>query len=130
MKCVIDSYAWLEYFMGTPVGLKAKEILESSSIEKFVPSICMCEVYTKVLRTESLEKAELFRGFMRALSAVIPLDETLAVETAKVDVEMKKSTLGWGLADSVVLATARRRKAQILTGDEHFRNLPDVIFLK
>jgi len=28
MKYIIDSYAWIEYFMGTKAGEKAKPIIE------------------------------------------------------------------------------------------------------
>ncbi|RLE79846.1 MAG: type II toxin-antitoxin system VapC family toxin, partial [Thermoprotei archaeon] len=37
----------------------------------------------------------------------------------------------WGLADSIVLATARKSKAKVITGDEHFRDLAgEVILIK
>jgi len=130
MKYVIDSYAWLEYFMGTAAGKKAREILESPSFEKFTPSICLSEIYAKTLRVEGLEKAEVFRDFIRITTAIVPLDENLAVEAAKIDVEMKKSTPKWGLADSIVLATTRGKQAKVLTGDEHFKNLPEMIWIE
>jgi len=130
MRYVIDSYAWLEYFMGTAAGEKAKEIIDSVADEKLTPTICMAEIYAKVLRVEGLERAELQRAFIKSRSALIPLTEEIAVEAAKINVEMKRKIPGWGLADSIVLSTARIKKAKILTGDEHFRNLPETKFIR
>jgi len=130
MRYVIDSYAWLEYFMGTPAGEKVREIVDSPDHERLTPSICIAEVYAKSLRVEGLEKAELRRGFIRSRSAIVSLTEELAVEAAKIDVEVKKMVDGWGLADSIVLATTRKRKAKVITGDEHFKGLTETVYLE
>lgn len=58
------------------------------------------------------------------------LDEKIAVESAKIDCAMKKKIKGWGLADSVVYATGLAKNAEIVTGDEHFKGLKNVIFIK
>ena len=129
MKYVIDSYAWLEYFMGTKTGEKAKAIIENSE-EKITPTICLAEVYGKALKVESQEVAEKQRCFIKEKSALAYLDESIAVESAKVNVRMKREIDGWGLADSVVYATAIVKKAEVVTGDEHFKKLKNVVFIK
>lgn len=107
MRYIMDSYAWLEYFMGTEAGRKVRQIIDTEMDEKLTPSICLAETYAKILKTEDEEKAELRREFIKSRSALIPLDEDLAVEAAKTDVTMKKRVHGWGLADSIVLSTAQ-----------------------
>jgi len=77
------------------------------------------------LRTEDEEKAELRRAFIESRSALVPLTEELAVQAAKTDVAMKRKVQGWGLADSIVLFTARNRKGEVVTGDPHFRGLAE-----
>ncbi|MGB9741532.1 MAG: type II toxin-antitoxin system VapC family toxin [Candidatus Bathyarchaeales archaeon] len=129
MRYVIDSFAWIEYFMGTKAGEKAKPIIEGVE-EKITPTICLAEVYAKTTKAESQELAEKQRTFIKEKSALAPLDETIAVESAKIDVIMKKKIKGWGLADSIVYATGITKKAEIVTGDEHFKNLKNVIFIK
>jgi len=129
MRYVMDSYAWLEYFMGTDAGRKAREIIDSKTDEKLTPSICLAETYAKVLKTEDEEKAELRRAFIKSRSALVPLAEELAVEAAKVDVAMKRKVHGWGLADSIVLSTARNRKGKVVTGDPHFRGLAETYMI-
>ncbi|MFI5450192.1 MAG: type II toxin-antitoxin system VapC family toxin [Candidatus Bathyarchaeia archaeon] len=125
MRYIMDSYAWLEYFMGTEAGQKVKQIIDTEAYEKLTPSICLAETYAKILKTEDEQKAELRRAFIKSRSALIPLDENLAVEAAKTDVAMKKKVQGWGLADSIVLSTARDRQGKVVTGDPHFRGLAE-----
>ncbi|MEM1558261.1 MAG: hypothetical protein QXR44_06315 [Thermoproteota archaeon] len=43
---------------------------------------------------------------------------------------MKKKVKGWGLADSIVYASGLVKEAEIVTGDEHFKNLDKVFFIK
>jgi len=129
MRYVIDSYAWLEYFMGTSAGEKARKVIDSSADEKLTPTICVAEIYAKVLRVEGVEKAEAQRAFIKLRSAVVSLTEEISVEAAKIDVEMKKKVAGWGLADSIVLGTARKKRARVLTGDEHFLNVEETTFI-
>ena len=129
MRYVIDSYAWIEYFMGTKAGENAKAIIENSE-EKITPTICLGEVYAKALKVESQELAEKQKTFVKEKSALVYLDESIAVESAKVQVRMKKEIDGWGLADSIVYATAIVKKAEVVTGDEHFKKLKNVLFIK
>ena len=73
MRYVIDSYAWVEYFMGTSAGEKVREIIDSTIHERLTPSICVAEIYAKSLRVEGFEKAELRRSFISTSSAVTAL---------------------------------------------------------
>jgi predicted nucleic acid-binding protein len=129
MRYVIDSFAWLEYFMGSSRGAAAKEIIDSRTDEKFTPTICVAEVYVKSLKNEGETMAEARRNFMRDRGAVAPLNEDIAVEAAKIDVARKKEVRRWGLADSVVLATGRGLGAKVVTGDSHFDGLQDVMMI-
>jgi len=46
------------------------------------------------------------------------------------DDTVKKKIKGWGLADSIVYATELTKEAEIVTRDEHFKNLKNVIFIR
>jgi predicted nucleic acid-binding protein len=129
MKYVVDSYAWIEYFMGTKMGEIVKSLIENTE-EKFTPTICLAEVYGKTLKVENQELAEKQKAFIKEKSALIFLDETIAVESARLNVRMRKEIDGWGLADSIVYATATVKKADVVTGDEHFKKLKNVLFIK
>ena len=66
---------------------------------------------------------------IEAASAVVPMDFTLAVSTGLLHAERRKKVKDFPYGDAAVQALAHRMKAKILTGDPHFRNEPQVIFL-
>jgi hypothetical protein len=47
----------------------------------------------------------------------------------EVNYERKKVVKGWGMMDSYVLASSLVLNAGILTGDQHFRDVEDVIMI-
>jgi predicted nucleic acid-binding protein len=57
VKYLIDSYAWIEYFIGSEAGEKVKPIIEDLE-EKLTPTICLAEIYAKTLEVEGEELAE------------------------------------------------------------------------
>ena len=95
MRYVIDSFAWLGYFMGSPKDEAAKEIIDTKTDEKFTPAICIAEVYAKSLKKEGETMAETRRSFMRDRSAVAPLNEERAVQAAKIDAARKREVRRW-----------------------------------
>ncbi len=115
--------------MGTETGRRIKPIIEGLE-EKITPTICLAEVYTKTLRVEGEEMAEAQRTFIKERSALVPLTEEIAVKAAMINVEMKRKIKGWSLADSIVYATGIVKKAGIVAGDNHLKDLENVIFIK
>ncbi len=132
-KFVIDAYAWIEYFRASDCGKVAKEYIEST--DSVTPSIVVSEISRKLqkeieLGNETSEGRLNRLDFISATSQVVNLDYELAVAAGKTDCEMKKKQKSWGLADSIVLCTARNMKGKVVTGDEHFRDLKEVVFIK
>ena len=132
-KYVIDAYAWIEYFRASEYGEVAKEYIEGA--DSVTASIVVAEVSRKLqkeieLGNETPDGRLKRLDFISATSQVVELDFDLAVVAGKIDCEMKKKEKGWGLADSIVLCTARSLKGKVVTGDEHFRDLKEVVFIK
>ena len=63
-------------------------------------------------------------------SKIINVDEELSFQAGLIHCEMRKTLKDFGLADSYVLATARKLSAKILTGDIHFKNIKEAVLLK
>jgi predicted nucleic acid-binding protein len=95
----------------------------------------IAELSSKLLREaqagrETLEGRLARLRFVRSSTVVIDLGEEIATAAGEIDVERKKRVRDWGLADSIVLATARASGAKVVTGDEHFKDLgKEVVFL-
>ena len=122
MTVLIDSWAWIEYFKGSQHGTKAKEIIESGQ-KIILSTINVSEIYNFLLKNQPAE-AEKLIGFVLSSSFVIPVDSKIAIEAAKI-----KHSQKMGLADAIVLATAEENNAEILTGDDDFKNMKNVIYI-
>lgn len=62
---------------------------------------------------------------MAIKTRVVTLDSEIAEKAGALSHDRKRLVKRWGLVDSIVLATARKHKARVVTGDEHFRDLID-----
>jgi predicted nucleic acid-binding protein len=116
---VVDSSAWLEYFANGPnAGAFASAI--QATDELVVPSITLLEVFKRVYQQRG-EGPALQAVALMQQGAVVDLDAPLALTAARISADGRLA-----LADSVVLATARRFDATLWTQDADFEGLPGV----
>ena len=110
-----------------------KEFVESD--HSVTPTIVVSEISRKLRKDIDLGN-ETWEGrlqrleFIRSTSRIADLDFEIALEAGEINVDLKAEAKGWGLADSIVLCTARSLKGKVITGDEHFRRLDNVVFVK
>lgn len=120
---LVDSSGWLEYFGDGPnAEIFAPAVEDLGSL--IVPTICLFEVAKKLLTSHD-ESAALRAVAMMQEGTVVPLDERLAVSAAFLSASAKLP-----LADSVILATARSRKATLWTQDADFHGLDGVRYVE
>ncbi len=133
---IVDSYAWIEFFAGTKLGEVVRKYVEEAR-EVYTPSIVLAEIARKYARegipwNDIVERLKVIED----LSTVVYMDRRVALESAKAYLELVNHARNLGLkskpslVDAVILAMARILKAKILSGDEHFRGLDNVIWLK
>ncbi|MFQ6094764.1 MAG: PIN domain-containing protein [Candidatus Bathyarchaeia archaeon] len=129
MKIVVDTYAWIEIFLGSGKGNKAREILAEAR-EVYTPDIVLAEVARKYFR-ERVEPQVVLDRLKKITEAsdVTSISVEVAVESAKCFVELSERTETASLFDAMVLAVARVLEAKVVTGDKHFRNLPETLWI-
>jgi len=123
---VIDSYAWIEYFRGTQSGKAVRPYVEGNRAA--TSTLTLAELKGKYLR-EKWSSFEEDLEFVSARTFIEPVSRAIALLAGELNHTRKKSIKDWGMADSVVLATARSTSAKVVTGDRHFEGLPDVIIV-
>jgi predicted nucleic acid-binding protein len=135
MSCnyVIDAYAWIEYFKASQQGEAAREFIENE--HSVTPTIVISEISRKLSQQIQLGK-ETRQGsaqrldFIRDTTRILDLDFEIAAEVGKIIEELGSQTKDWSLADLIILCSARSLSGKVVTGDEHFRKLADVVFIK
>ena len=124
MKYLIDTWAWIEFFLETNIGKKIMKILDSEKNQIIISSVNVAEVYKFILREKDLRFAEKALDFMRERSFIIFVSTQIAVESAKLNNQLKI-----GLGDSLIYATALLNKATLVTEDEHFKKLKNILYI-
>ena len=134
MKIVVDTYAWIEIFIGSKKGQKAKDYLEKAT-EVYTPDTVLAEVARKYLR-EGMNQDDI-KDRLRTIteaSDIKPIDIEVALEAARTYIlladEAKKQGLkAPSLFDAIILASAKLLGAKALTGDEHLKIFPETLWI-
>ena len=116
---VVDSSAWLSYFAGEENASVFAAPIENLR-KLLVPSITLTEVFRHVCRHRDEESALTVIAHMTQ-GEVIDLDAELAINAASLGLAHKLP-----LADSIILATARKYGATLWTQDRDFEDLAGV----
>lgn len=119
---IVDSSGWLEYFaQGTNAVVFAPVIQETEGL--VVPTICIYEVFKRILALRGEEDALQAIGIM-SLGTISDLSQEIAINAAQISSELKIA-----MADSIILATARKHDAFLWTQDGDFEGLAGVKFI-
>jgi predicted nucleic acid-binding protein len=130
----MDSYAWIELFLGSEKGKKVIEII-SSADEVITPDLVLAEIGRKYIREGANEKEVKNRlKFIEENSIVVCLDADISIEGGKAYLELlekskKESKNKPALTDSILLALARKYSAKIVSGDKIFEGMKEVILI-
>lgn len=134
MILTIDTYAWIEILRDSPRARIALTAIEAAE-RCLTPSVVLAEFASECVRDgfrDELILAEL--AAIHEASDVVPIDSSIALGAARALEELRNAAkvrkIGVpGLGDAIVLATARREGASILTADPHFSPLPETVWI-
>jgi len=118
---LLDSWVWIAHFEGrSPVARQYIEGMENLCMS----AITIAEVAQKY--SSHGEKTVNSRiNDMLIRSPMIPVDRKIATLAGM----LRHKEIQGGIADAIILATARIGHHTIVTGDQHFKDLPDVVFI-
>ncbi len=134
MRVLVDSYAWVELFLGSGKGVRVRELIESADAA-FTPDTVLAELSRKYLREKFPERLVRERLLaVQGASHVLPITPELAMSASKAYLELvetarKRRLRSPSLFDGLVLGAARQQEAKVVTGDPHFKDLPETIWL-
>ncbi len=126
-RFVVDAYAWVEYLEGTPKGVRVRDLVENPGNMIITSPVTLAEVLSKFLRKGKDPKPAIVA--LETNTTIPPLDSGLAKMAGEAHAEGRKRHPDFGLADAFVLATARSRNSKVLTGDPHFKGLPEAVIV-
>lgn len=135
MDLTVDSWAWVELFRDSAPGRTLRHLVEDAGF-CVTPDIVLAEV-AAFGRRNGLQEREVLANLARIgeLAFVVGVDPALAWEGARAHQELKERARAKrnslpGLADGLILATARRFGTRLVTGNRHFADLAETLWLE
>jgi len=126
---IFDAYAWVEYALDSPKAETVARILDGSS-EAFTPASALAELKESMLR-HGIRQALIRRvlAYVRSRTIVANIDAEIAEVAGETNFQQKKKVKDWGMLDSFVLAVAKVKGGKVITGDPHFKDIGNVIYV-
>ncbi|MEK7120859.1 MAG: hypothetical protein AAB840_02095 [Patescibacteria group bacterium] len=128
MLHILDSYAWVEYFIGSQKGEILKKLFLDEKNRFATVECCLAEIQGWALKNKQ-DFDSLFR-IIRANSTILPITEHDWIDTGKERFEQRKTQKDFGLIDTVILIKQKEFTSFIVTGDKHFKGKKNIIFLE
>ncbi len=116
---VPDTWAWVEYWKGND---RVRGYIEGPDAR--ITSMITIAELERFYGTDK-ERMDHMVSTIRSRSLLVPVDLSIARAAGRVRRGMKVG----GIADAIIYATALRHHAKVLTGDPHFRRMPEVVFV-
>jgi predicted nucleic acid-binding protein len=122
---IIDSYAWIEYLMGSEKGKKVNELIKKS--ECFTLECNLAEIYEWARKNE--QDFKFIQKIIISKSSIMPINREDWLKAVDIKLEKRKSIKDFGLIDALIIAKQTALKCKVITGDEHFKNMKEVVYL-
>ena len=125
MSYIIDSSAWIEYLEGSNEGRKVSEFLKKEDI--FTLNLIVAEVVSKIRRMR--KDFNLAYRVISSNSKILEINPLIAKEAGLLHADMKENKKNFGLVDAIILTSARKLKASLITKDTHFKGFKEAILI-
>ena len=130
MGFIVDSYALIEWFEKN--NQNYKEYFDKKLVEEgaYITPLILMELFFLICHNKSEEKAKEFLKILNKYFKIIKVKQKALIETSIFRSQMYKKGVKMSYVDCMSCVLARELGLKVLTGDEHFRNLPNVEFVK
>ena len=121
-KYMLDSSAWIEYFLGSESGARIKDIVEGDTTVTSILSIA--EISDKFSREK--ERFAKFLAFIKNVSSVVNITILSCSESGRLKAERRKIKKKFSLADAIIYLSAKENSCTLVTLDYDFDNMENV----
>jgi len=111
-------YFWAVFTTKDPDYLKKLRTLLETSKARFASSISLYEVYKLTLSQEEKTVADLRANTIKKQFKIVDVSSEIAEEGARISHRLRTP-----MADSLIMATARRLRVPCVTDDPHFTDV-------
>ena len=127
MLYILDSYAWVEYFIGSEKSGIMKKLFLDNKNSFLTIECCLAEIKGWALKNNQ-DFDQLFK-VIRANSRITSITEHDWIGAGLERFEQRKTQKDFGLIDAVILIKQKEFNCKIITGDRHLKDMKKIIFL-
>jgi predicted nucleic acid-binding protein len=125
---LFDTWAWWEYLHETTTGAALRErYVAKGRYRLHTSAISIGELSARLQIDGSPEKVPIACGAIRRMSHLWDVSADIAQEAGRARARLRESSEHASLADAIILITAQRAGARIVSADGAFRDVPGVI---
>lgn len=124
MILIVDSWAWLATTEEDEIAEKALRHINNKNNKLLTTMLNIAEIYYRIKERSSEEEAREFIESIKKNATIAEIDEECAFLAGDLHLSEKLP-----LVDAFVYATALKRGGYVLTGDPHFKNKKNVIYV-
>lgn len=120
---LLDTWAWIEFYIGSEKGKQIYEKLESD--EKCFTSVISLAEMSDNYQSGNLKsdnKWKEIRSFVESKTEIIGLNQDICSRAGKIKQEERQRFPDFGLMDAIILSTARENDLKVITGDKHLKD--------
>jgi len=122
---LLDTYALVEFFKGTGKGKQVEKIIKTETAYASIVSVA--EIAEWCFKNDL--EPEKYLDAINSSIIVLNFNETVMLLAGQINFENKKKIKNWGMIDSLIYSTGIFYKLKIVTGDNHFKNLPNTLII-
>jgi predicted nucleic acid-binding protein len=125
---LFDTWAWWEYLHETAIGssLRAR-FVTSGGFRLHTSAITLAELSALLRSAGATARIAPTCGAIRRTSRVWDVTADIAQEAGPARSKLRESSASASLADAIILVTAQRAGARIVSADPAFRDVPGVM---
>lgn len=128
MIYIIDSYTWVEYFIGSGKGEILKKLFLDEKNQFLTVECCLAEIKGWAIKNN--QNFDKLYNIIHANSGIVKVMEYNWIDAAVERFEQRKTRKNFGLIDAVILTKQKELNCMIISGDKHFKGMKGVVFLE
>ena len=125
---IIDSYAWAKYFTGSKKGEKLKNLFSDENNKFLTIECCLAEINGWSIKN-NIDFNFIIR-IIRANSEIVKLKEEDWIKAGEEKSKQRRAQKDFGLIDALILTKQIEINCKLISGDKHFKNMRNIIFLE
>ena len=127
MIYIVDTHAWIEYFLGSKYGLILKKLIGDRNNKLITMECSLAELWGYCSKNNVVFNR--IYDIVKRNSFVLPVLTNHWIKAAKIRFEMRRKVKDFGLIDAILVAKQNELKCAIVSGDPHFKSLKNVVYI-